>query len=74
MATAPKNEPATTSGDPVADVQELTVNEFCARLSAKISKPELIGAFAHVERVAGRVKDSEAAFEARFDLFVNQPA
>lgn len=52
----------------------LTLNEFCTRLSATDKRVELIGAFEHAERVAGRAKDTEPAFAARFTAFVNQPA
>ena len=58
---------------PVAVEPELSINDFCARLSETITRPELIGAFAHVERAAGRVKDTGLAYRARYDLFVNQP-
>lgn len=54
-------------------VPELSINDFCARLSETITRPELIGAFAHVERAAGRVKDTGVAYRARYDHFVNQP-
>lgn len=57
---------------PVAE-PAISINDFCARLSETIVKPELIGAFAHVERVAGRVNDTGTAYRARYDLFVNQP-
>lgn len=69
MATTNKTEGAQDQ----VSVPELSINDFCARLSETITKPELIGAFAHVERVAGRVKDTELAFRNRYDLFVNQP-
>ena len=69
MATGNKNEAQQTA----VSAPELSINDFCARLSETITKPELIGAFAHVERVAGRVKDTELAYRARYDLFVNQP-
>jgi hypothetical protein len=72
MATTPKTQAETTEAE-FEPAVELTVNDFCARLSETMTAPELIGAFAHVERVAGRVKDTEAVFRARFDLFVNQP-
>ena len=51
----------------------ITLTEFCIRLSESVKSPELIGAFEFVEKRAGHVKDTEAAFKARFDAFVNTP-
>lgn len=70
MATSNKTE---VQQEVPAAAPELSINDFCARLSETISRPELIGAFAHVERAAGRAKDTAAAYRARYDLFVNQP-
>ncbi len=58
----------------IADSFDLTIDEFCLRLSTEIVAPELIGGFNHVEKAAGRVKDSEAAYRARYELFRNTPA
>lgn len=52
----------------------LTVDEFCTRLSATDRRVELIGAFHATEKAAGRAKDLESAFLARFESFVSQPA
>ena len=57
----------------VEQVTKLTLNEFCVRLSETVSRPELIGAFENAERRARRLKDTEAAFRARFDDFINTP-
>lgn len=56
------------------DSFDLTLDEFCRRLSAKITAPELIGGFCHAQTVAGIVKGSEASFAAAFDAFSKQPA
>ena len=69
MATN-KAQPAETG----ASDFELSLDEFCARLSAADRRVELIGAFHATERAAGRVKDFEAAFAGRFVAFVNSPA
>lgn len=53
---------------------DLTVDEFCARLSATDRRPELIYAFSRDELRAGRVKDSTANFTSRFASFANRPA
>lgn len=70
MATKPESpKPAESVPAPVA----LTLTEFCTRLSKSVRRPELIAAFESVEKRAGRVKDTEANFRARFDTFVNTP-
>ena len=51
----------------------LALDAFCARLSETVKRVELIAAFAHAERKAGNVKDTAAAYRARFDLFINKP-
>lgn len=51
----------------------LTLEEFCTRLSVSDKRVELIGAFAHTEAVAGRSKDTETAYAARYSDFINKP-
>jgi hypothetical protein len=53
---------------------DLTLEEFCTRLSRTDKRVELIGGFHHSEKLAGNVKDSEAAFLGRFQKFATQPA
>lgn len=53
---------------------DLTVDEFCTRKSATDKRVELLAGFYSDERREGRVKDSEAAFEARYVKFANRPA
>lgn len=71
MAKNQEVAPVSTQGE-----QEfpLALNEFCARLSATDRRVELIAGFHHQEVAAGRTKDLESAFRARFEAFVNQPA
>lgn len=57
----------------VAPAQELTLLEFCQRLSSVDKRVELIGAFHYAETTAGTVKDLEAAFNSRFVVFLNKP-
>lgn len=52
----------------------LSLDEFCARLSQTDRRVEMIGAFNAAEKAAGRVKDTEQAFNARYVAFINQPA
>lgn len=72
MSKEPKTTAAATdaNADPVVLV---SVDEFCARLSATIRRPELINGFAHSERAAGRANDTESGFRARYSAFINQP-
>lgn len=51
----------------------LSISDFCVRLSESVSKPELIGAFAHVEQKAQRTSDTQASYRKRFDAFINKP-
>lgn len=51
----------------------LSLDEFCARLSARDRRVELIAAFHHVEKAAGRVHARESEFVARFDRLAHQP-
>ena len=51
----------------------VTLNEFCARLSETVVRPELIGGFAATERAAGNLRGTEAAFRASYEKFVNKP-
>ncbi len=52
----------------------LTVAEFCARLSSTDRRVEMIGAFHAFEKAAGRIKDVESAYRARYADFCNAPA
>ena len=54
--------------------QDITLTEFCLRLSTTDRRVELIGAFHHDESKSGRIKDSESKFRSRFGAFVNKPA
>ncbi len=62
---------------PVATEQNefpLTLDEFCSRLSINDRRVELIGAFHSTEKAAGRTKDLESKYSARYTAFINQPA
>ena len=62
---------AVAQAAPVPD--KVTLEEFCQHLSKSDKRVELIGAFYHVEKAAGRVKDFESNFESRFVAFTTQP-
>ena len=51
----------------------LTLQEFCARLSETLRRPELIGAFHHRAASQGLTHATAAEFQAAFDEFVNTP-
>jgi hypothetical protein len=53
--------------------EELTLVEFCMRLSKSDGRVELIGGFHQSEVAAGHVKDVESEFQSRFNVFINQP-
>ncbi len=53
--------------------EPLTLNEFCARLSSRVKRVELIGAFAHSAKAAGNLRRTEAEFQAQFDAFIKKP-
>lgn len=52
----------------------LTIEEYCARKSQTDRRVELLGAFHHVEKQSGRIKDSESAYDLRYAEFAVQPA
>jgi hypothetical protein len=54
-------------------VIDLTLDEFCLRLSKSDKRVELIGAFHYTEKAAGRFKDAEQNYQTRFEAFVNKP-
>lgn len=53
---------------------QITLNEFCARRSKTDNRVELISGFHHSEASASRLKDTEDAYAARFEQFINAPA
>lgn len=59
---------------PAPPVVLVGLHEFCARLSTSVGSPELICSFEHVERIAGRMQDTEDAYKSRFTAFVSTPA
>lgn len=58
---------------PVEGEQEVTLTEFCVRMSATDKRVELIGGFNASEARAGTVKDTESRYRARFTAFINKP-
>lgn len=63
------------SAAPAAADTKMMLDEFCARLSNRNvdGRVELIYGFAYTERKAGRIKDTESNFQARFVAFAKQP-
>lgn len=60
--------------DQQESVVELTLQEFCTRLSATEPRVELISGFDYDERASGRLKDTEEAYAGRYQAFINRPA
>lgn len=73
MATTNKTESVAKEVEAQAAAPELTLDEFCTRLSMKDKRVELIGAFHFTEKAAGKIKDAESAFEERFAAFATKP-
>ncbi|SAK98686.1 hypothetical protein AWB80_07570 [Caballeronia pedi] len=59
------------SASPV--VADVTLDEFCVRLSRSDRRVELIAAFHFTETSAGRFKDAESNYQSRFTAFVTKP-
>lgn len=72
-STTPAAPAAPTPAPVNPAVPDLTVEEFCTRLSGSDKRVELIKAFWFVETKAGRFKDAESNYQARFQAFVNKP-
>lgn len=51
----------------------MTLDEFCIGKSLSDRRVEMISAFHYTERLAGRTKDMQAEFEARFNAFAVAP-
>lgn len=70
-----KNEAAAVVDEVVAapPVEQVTLNEFCTRLSLSDKRVELIGGFHHQETAKGTIKDAESEFYSRFLAFANKP-
>lgn len=70
--TTEKKEAA--PAQPVEDSFALTLDEFCQQLSKTDRRVALIGGFHSTEKRAGRIKDTAAAYQARFADFIKKPA
>lgn len=66
-------KPETISDEVTDSVNEITLDEFCARLSVGDRRFELIAAFHFDERTNGKAKDFETAYRARFEAFATKP-
>lgn len=73
MASDSKNTSTEAGTKPVEVEPALSITDFCTRLSETVSRPELIGAFAHVELKAKRLSDTAANYRARYNAFINTP-
>jgi hypothetical protein len=70
-----KNDAVATADAAAANTPEMTLDEFCLRMSDRKvdGRIALIHGFAFTERQAGHVKDTEASFKQRFAEFANKP-
>lgn len=70
-----KNDAVATADAAAANTPEMTLDEFCLRMSDRKvdGRIALIHGFAYSERKAGHVKDIEANFKQRFVAFANKP-
>jgi hypothetical protein len=66
-------ETSAESATPAQPDEAMTLQEFCTRLSITDRRVEMIGGFHSDETRNGRVKDTEANFNARYMAFVNKP-
>lgn len=69
MAESTTAEPAVVG----ETAPQLTLTEFCTRLSETVRRTELISGFEFSMRKAGALKDTAEAYQARFDAFVTTP-
>jgi hypothetical protein len=56
-----------------APVVQVTLEEFCVRLSNTDRRVELLSAFHFTEKQAARLKDAESNYAARYTAFINKP-
>lgn len=57
----------------ILPVENITLDEFCTRISKTDKRVELIGAFFKMETVAGRTTAIESDFAARLAAFATKP-
>lgn len=69
-----KDVKTTDAVEVAGDELPLSLQEFCTRLSVKDNRVELISGFEMSERLAGRLKDTDSAYNGRYQEFINQPA
>lgn len=74
MSTKKALQEAESAGVTKEPEVQLPLQDYCIRLSKQERRVELIAGFEHDERNAGRVKDTESAFAARYQKFINRPA
>lgn len=68
-----KDEKTVEVPEKMTEVVKITLNEYCMRLSEKVARPELIGAFAFSSNQAGKVSGTTAEFDAFYNAFVTKP-
>lgn len=66
----PQEDPKSAADAPP---EQITVQEFCQRLSVTDKRVELIAGFYSVEMRESRFKDAEDQFRSRFEAFITKP-
>ena len=70
---SPSSSAAPALAAPAASAT-MPLNEFCMALSGRDRRVELIAAFAHLERAAGNLNDTSAAYAERFAAVGARPS
>ena len=69
-----KNSTSAAESVSAASEFDMTVSEFCLRLSTEKVGPEMIAGFDHSQKSKGIVKSSNSKFRAAFAKFAADPA
>jgi len=72
--TAATDEPVVRAAASATPPERMTLNEFCMIISRTDRRVAMIGGFHHDEKKNRRVKDTHAAFAARYEAFQKRPA
>lgn len=73
MADSPPSPPPAPAPPPPPTSFDLTLEEYCMRLSGVDPCVEMVAGFHADERAAGRIKDSSENFDGRYAAFKVRP-
>jgi hypothetical protein len=71
-ADKPEASQSQPSND-AADEHQVTLEQFAIELSIRDRRVPLVNSFVFVEKQAARFKDTESAYQQRYDAFVDAP-